>query len=95
MNRKKILSQMKLEDKVAFCSGADYWHTKAYPQYGIPESMMSDGPHGLRVQPKSSDMLGINESVPATCFPPAVTTACSWDQELLTKIGREIGRAHV
>lgn len=91
MDRKKILSQMKLEDKVAFCSGADYWHTKAYPQYGIPESMMSDGPHGLRVQPKSSDMLGINESVPATCFPPAVTTACSWDQELLTKIGRAIG----
>ena len=73
-----ILKKMTLEDKIAICSGADFWHTKAFSQYGIPESMMTDGPHGLRKQTAASDMLGVNKSVPATCFPTAVTTGACW-----------------
>ncbi len=92
MDCKKILKNMTLEDKVALCSGADFWHTKCMEQYDLPAIMMADGPHGLRKQSETADMFGINESVPATCFPTAVTTACSWDEELLREIGEALGK---
>ncbi|MFD1452664.1 glycoside hydrolase family 3 N-terminal domain-containing protein [Oceanobacillus sojae] len=92
MNYKAILKQMSLEDKIALCSGADFWHTKEMEQYGIPKMMMSDGPHGLRKQEESADMLGVNESVPATSFPTAVTTGSSWDPKLLGRIGEAIAK---
>ena len=92
MNIEQILENMTLEEKIALCSGADFWHTKEIKNHGIPSMMMSDGPHGLRKQPESADMLGINESVPATSFPTASISACSWDQELLKREGEAIAR---
>lgn len=86
-----ILSQMTLEDKIALCNGADFWHSKAMERYGIPAITMSDGPHGLRCQKGESDMLGVNNSEPATCFPTAVTSGASWDTALLEAEGRAIG----
>ena len=86
----RILGQMTLEEKIALCSGQDNWHTKAFEQYGIPAVMMSDGPHGLRKQEEGTDMLGLNQSVPATCFPTASISACSWDEALLSEIGGAI-----
>ena len=92
MDIEKILQQMTLEDKIALCSGENFWETKKYEQYGIPSLFMCDGPHGLRKQEDVADMLGVNESRKATCFPAEVTTAGSWDPELLTKIGAAIGQ---
>ena len=88
---KTILSGMSLEDKIAICNGADFWHSKAMERYGIPAFTMSDGPHGLRFQKGESDMLGVNNSEPATCFPTAVTSGASWDTELLKAEGQAIG----
>lgn len=90
----EIINKMTLEDKIALCSGENFWETKKYEKYGIPSLFMSDGPHGLRKQGSGmgTDMLGINESEPATCFPAEVTTGASWDTELLEKIGAAIGR---
>ena len=92
MDIEKILQQMTLEDKIALCSGENFWETKKYEQYGIPSLFMCDGPHGLRKQEDVADMLGVNESRKATCFPAEVTTAGSWDPELLTAIGSAIGQ---
>lgn len=92
MNIEQILENMTLEEKVALCSGKDFWHTKEMMHHGIPSMMMSDGPHGLRKQAESADMLGINESIPATSFPTAVLSACSWDKELLKREGEAIAR---
>lgn len=83
----KIIGKMTLEDKIALCSGKNFWQTKDYEQYGIPSLFMCDGPHGLRKQEVDVDMLGINQSRPATCFPAEVTTAGSWDPELLERLG--------
>ena len=91
MDIETILQQMTPEDKIALCSGENFWETKKYEQYGIPSLFMCDGPHGLRKQEDVADMLGVNESRKATCFPAEVTTAGSWDPELLTKIGAAIG----
>ncbi len=62
MNKKvqDILSKMTLEDKISLCNGADFWHSKAMAQYGIPAVTMSDGPHGVRCQKNGADMLGVN-----------------------------------
>jgi len=90
MDINKIISEMTLEEKIDFCTGADFWHTKK--SHGVPAIKMSDGPHGLRCQPDEADMLGINESVPATCFPPAVTAGATWNRELYAKEGEAIGK---
>lgn len=92
MDIEKILQQMTLEDKIALCSGENFWETKKYEQYGIPSLFMCDGPHGLRKQEDAADMLGVHASRPATCFPAEVTTAGSWDAELLAEIGAAIGQ---
>lgn len=92
MNAKEIVEKMTLEDKVAICSGEDFWKTKKFEQYDIPSFMMCDGPHGIRRQENQTDMLGINESVPATSFPTAATNACSWDVDLLHRMGEAIAK---
>lgn len=81
---------MTLSEKIAFCSGTDFWHTKDYSRFGIPSMMMCDGPNGLRRQQDAADMLGVNESLPATCFPTEALTACSFDEALLSEIGQAI-----
>ena len=89
-NIEQTLKEMTLEDKVALGSGKDFWHTKEMPKYGIESIMVADGPHGLRKQPEEADMLGINDSIPATSFPTAVLSACSFDEELLKQMGEAI-----
>lgn len=91
MDSKAILSAMTLEDKISLCTGADFWRSKKMEQYGIPAFTMSDGPHGLRCQSGETDMIGINESGPATCFPTAVTAGAAWNPELYGEEGRAIG----
>ena len=94
MDIEAIISRMSLEDKIALCEGANFWETRAFEKYGIPAMFVCDGPSGLRKQDLNggTDMLGINNSRPATCFPAAVTTAGSWDPELLAQMGSAIGQ---
>ena len=92
MEIQKIISQMSLEEKISFCTGADFWRTKPLERYGVPSMMMSDGPHGLRCQKGETDMVGVNQSLPATCFPPAVTAGATWNPELYAAEGEAIGR---
>lgn len=84
-----IISKMALEEKALMMSGKNTWQTVDFEKYGIPSMTMSDGPHGLRRQAGAGDHLGLNASLPATCFPTAATVANSWDEEL----GEEIGAA--
>lgn len=84
-----IISKMTLEEKALMMSGKNTWQTVDFEKYGIPPMTMSDGPHGLRRQAGAGDHLGLNASLPATCFPTAATVANSWDEEL----GEEIGAA--
>lgn len=93
MDAKKLVARMTLEEKASLLSGADFWHTKAIERLGIPQVMLSDGPHGLRKQRQEGDHLGINESIEAVCFPAGCATAASFDRELLRKIGEAVGDA--
>ena len=91
MDIKALVSQMTLEEKAGLCSGDDFWHTKAVERLGIPRTMVSDGPHGLRKQDDKADHLGINDSIKAVCFPAACATAASFDPELIRRMGEAIG----
>lgn len=90
MDVERVLKQMPLEQKIALCSGENFWETKSFEAYGIPSAFLCDGPHGLRKQEHAADMLGVHASRAATCFPAEVTSAASWDPELLAEIGAAI-----
>ncbi len=91
MDVKALVSQMTLEEKAGLCSGLDFWHTKPVERLGVPATMVSDGPHGLRKQDQKGDHLGVNDSIRAVCMPAACATAASFDRELIHKMGEAIG----
>lgn len=91
MDIKKIVQEMSLEEKCYLMSGKDFWQTRSVQRLGIPNVTLSDGPHGIRKQEGASDQLGLNGSVPATCYPTAATIANSWDVELGEEIGEHLG----
>jgi beta-glucosidase len=75
-----MTSDVPPEEMALLATGADYGSTHEVPELGLPRIRVSDGPHGLRVQDDDNpDHLGLGRSLPATCFPPAVTLASSWD----------------
>lgn len=93
MKHPEIIEKMSLEQKAAFVSGFDYWHLEESAELGLPKIMVTDGPHGLRKQntdKKASDGIGLGNSVPATCFPTAATSSCSWDENLLKAEGEAL-----
>lgn len=90
-NTELLLKKLTLEEKCTLLSGAETFKTRGMPQHGIPQIWLSDGPHGLRKQAGESDHLGLNPSVPATCFPTASAVANSWDDALGEKIGAALG----
>ena len=90
-NTELLLKELTLEEKCALLSGAETFKTRGMPEHGIPQIWLSDGPHGLRKQAGESDHLGLNPSVPATCFPTASAVANSWDAALGEEIGAALG----
>ena len=90
-NTELLLKELTLEEKCALLSGAETFKTRGMPKHGIPQIWLSDGPHGLRKQAGESDHLGLNPSVPATCFPTASAVANSWDAALGEEIGAALG----
>ena len=90
-NTELLLKKLTLEEKCALLSGAETFKTRGMPEHGIPQIWLSDGPHGLRKQAGESDHLGLNPSVPATCFPTASAVANSWDAVLGEEIGAALG----
>ena len=102
MKHSEIVGKMSLEQKATFVSGYDYWHLEEAPELGLPKICITDGPHGLRKakgkdyvpeegEAKSSGGIGLGNSVPTTCFPPAATSSCSWDDDLLFEEGVAMG----
>ncbi len=87
----ELVGQMTLGQKAALTSGENFWYLKGIEELGLASIMVTDGPHGLRKQLASADNLGISDSVPATCFPTASATACSFDRELMRELGVALG----
>ena len=86
----ELLKQMTLEEKASMCSGLDFWHTQPIERLNIPSVMMTDGPHGMRKEDSTDESIGMKRSIPATCFPPAVTCAGTWDPDLIRQMGEHM-----
>jgi beta-glucosidase len=86
------IARLTLEQKASLLSGKDFWSTKAIDEADVPSIVMTDGPHGIRYQDQDTDHLGVNDSLPATCFPPAVAVGSSWDAAHADVVGGAIGR---
>ncbi|MDZ5781969.1 beta-glucosidase family protein [Marinococcus luteus] len=91
LKNQEIIDQMTLEEKASLMSGKNFWNTQDIERLNIPSIMLTDGPHGLRKQGGKADHLGLNKSIPSTCFPTAATLANSWDESLLHDVGYYIG----
>lgn len=95
MKYKDLINKMTIEEKASLLSGKDFWQTQDIKHLGIPSMFLADGPHGIRKQAEAADHLGLNGSIPATCFPPAATVANSWDEQLAEQIGVALGEEAV
>ena len=97
MKYKELISKLTLEEKVALTSGKDFWQSYGVDRddVKVPSMFLSDGPHGIRKQAAAADHLGLNASIPATCFPTAATMANSWNDELGEEMGKMLGEEAV
>ncbi|MFD7659716.1 glycoside hydrolase family 3 C-terminal domain-containing protein, partial [Actinosynnema sp. NPDC059797] len=84
------LAELTREEKAGLLDGSDFWRTRAVPRLGIGRIMLSDGPHGLRSQPEQADHLGLLGATPSVAYPVEAATACSWDVDLLRRIGEAL-----
>jgi beta-glucosidase len=87
-----IVARMTLDEKASLCSGRDLWSTQPVARVGVPAVVVTDGPHGVRLQAGASDHLGLSGSVPATCFPTASALAATWDRDLVAEVGEAIAQ---
>lgn len=95
MKYKELINKMTIEEKASLMSGKDFWQTQDVERLGIPNIYLADGPHGIRKQKDAADHLGLNPSIPATCFPTAATVANSWNGDLAEKMGEYLGEEAV
>lgn len=86
-----IIAQMTLEEKASMCDGLDYWHSQPVERVGIKSISLNDGPHGIRKKGDPEQNKDVLKGLPAICFPTASATACSWDTDLLYKMGEALG----
>ena len=86
MNFSEAFEKLSPEEKIALVSGKDFMYTNGIARLSVKSVSMADGPHGLRKQSEEYDN-GIAASEPSTSFPTAALTACSFNTELLHKMG--------
>ena len=91
VNYQKLLSEMTLEEKASLCDGLDYWHSQPIDRLGIKSIAFNDGPHGIRKKGNPEESKDLLKGVPAICFPTASATACSWDTDLIYRMGQTLG----
>ncbi len=92
MDVRGVLGQLTLEEKASLCSGQNFWRTKGIARLGIPPLLLTDGPHGLRKQSGTGDVVELHDSVPATCFPTGAGLAATWNRALVEEVGAALGR---
>lgn len=84
------VNDLTLEEKAALTSGTNPWSLGNVADKGLPNYTITDGPHGLR-KAQNTESMDVEENVPATCFPPAAGMACSWNPELVERVGEAMG----
>lgn len=80
---------LTLEERADLVSGTDFWFTAKVS--GMDPMLMTDGPSGLRKQVNVHSAM--DQSIEAVCFPCSALTASSFDDQMLEKLGEQLGTA--
>ncbi len=90
-----LLQRLTFEEKCLLSAGESHNSPPAIPRLGIPQFMMTDGPHGVspyktgvgpgEVHPE------IGEDGAATKFPPGIQMASTWNPALIEQFGKALG----
>lgn len=97
-NIDQVLKAMTTEEKCSLLVGdaaigagvpnvAGYTH--AIPRLGIPQTVLSDGPAGVRISPTRQ---GSSQTFYCTGFPVGTLTASSWDPAMVEEMTKAMGR---
>ena len=63
-------------------------NTVPIPRFGVPATVLADGPAGLRISPLRQ---GTDKTYYCTGFPVGIAIASSWDTDLVYEVGSAIG----
>ncbi|GAA4983677.1 glycoside hydrolase family 3 C-terminal domain-containing protein [Yinghuangia aomiensis] len=85
-----VVSALTLQEKARLLSGRGGWDTFAVERVAVPSIVLTDGPHGLRMQDPAAERFSFEASIPATCFPTAAALGSSWDVGLIGRIGEAV-----
>lgn len=91
MDIEGVLAALSLEEKANLLSGQGAWETSGVERLGVRPAVLTDGPHGVRLQDPASTSFVLSASLPATCFPTAAALGSSWDVDLLAQVGAALG----
>jgi beta-glucosidase len=86
-----IIKLMTLEEKVKMIHGASSFTNGGVARLGIPEIVMSDGPHGVRHEHNRDWSRNEKINYKATYLPTGITLAATWNPELGYKFGEVLG----
>ena len=75
-----IVSQMTLDEKIAYVGGYESWYIRPLERLGLPAIKMVDGPQGVR------------NNTCSTLYPSGVAAAAAWNRELIEKMGVALGQ---
>ena len=88
---KALLKQMTLEEKIGMIHANSSFTSAGVPRLGIPELVMSDGPHGVRPEFGRDWVLDEGVDDAGTYLPTGINLSSTWNPKLGFQYGQVLG----
>lgn len=89
----EIVSELKLEEKVAMVHAAGLFRNGNVERLGIPSLYMSDGPMGVRNEFPNASWIPVGNSDDYVTYLPSISAlACTWNRKLAYDSGDILGK---
>ncbi|MBK0384140.1 glycoside hydrolase family 3 C-terminal domain-containing protein [Pedobacter sp. SD-b] len=88
---KTLINQMTLEEKIGIIHASSSFTSGGVPRLGIPELVMSDGPHGVRPEHGRDWVLDKGVDDAGTYLPTGINLASTWNPKLGYQYGAVLG----